>query len=92
MAVMATLDGTAPAVGLTRSFDEPDAFASALLGGQFNLLPVRGEPFAATLRVLRVGDMVVQQTAISAHIMRGGIGPDIAMLMLTLIPFRAPRG
>jgi hypothetical protein len=44
MAVMATLEGTAPAVGLTRSFDEPDAFASALLGGQFNLLPVRGEP------------------------------------------------
>lgn len=90
MAVMATLDGTAPAVGLTRSFDEPDAFASALLGGQFNLLPVRGEPFAATLRLLRVGDMVVQQAATSAHITRGGIVPDIAMLMLNLHPISCP--
>jgi AraC family ethanolamine operon transcriptional activator len=84
MAVMAILEEAAPAAGLTRSFDEHDSFASALLGGRFDLLPVRGDPFIATLRVLRVGDMVVQQATTSAHIARGGIAPGIAVLMLNL--------
>ena len=84
MAVMAASEAATPAAGLTGSFDEADAFAAALLGGQFDLLPVCGDPFAATLRVLRVGDLVVQQATTSAHITRGGIAPGIAVLMLNL--------
>jgi hypothetical protein len=84
MTVMAALEGAKQAAGLTRSFAEPDSFASALLGGEFEIMPVRGEPFTATLRVLRVGDTVVQQPTTSAHIARGGIAPGMAVLMLNL--------
>jgi AraC family ethanolamine operon transcriptional activator len=84
MTVMGALGGAKQAAALTRSFAEPDSFASALLGGEFEIMRVRGEPFAATLRVLRVGGMVVQQPTTSAHIARGGIAPGMAVLMLNL--------
>jgi AraC family transcriptional regulator, ethanolamine operon transcriptional activator len=79
---MVGFEGQGSSAGLTRSFAEPDQFASALLGGQFDYMPVRAEPFAATLRVLRVGDMVVQQADTSGHVVRGGIDPGMAVLML----------
>lgn len=84
------LDRTRPAEGRTRRFDEPDGFAAALLGGQFECVPVQREPFAATLYVLRVGSMVVQQATTSAHITRGGIAPGLAVLMLNLQPTYRP--
>jgi AraC-like DNA-binding protein len=78
--------------GLTRSFDDAGSFGSALLGGRFDCLPVRDEAFAATLRVLRVGDMLVQQATTSAHLARGGIAPGIAVLLLNLqVPRRLAR-
>ena len=87
---MAGLERAASSVGLMRSFDEPDRFASALLGGQFDYLPVREEPFAATLRLLQVGDMVVQQADTSGHVARGGIDPGMAVLMVNLQTMRRP--
>jgi AraC-like DNA-binding protein len=87
---MAVLDVEKPAQAAARRFDEPDDFAAALLGGEFECLPQRGEPFAATLRALRVGDMVVQQATTSAHNARGGIAPGLAVLMLSLPPTRCP--
>lgn len=84
MAVMVAFEKVASAQALTRSVAEPGDFASGLLGGEFDITPVRGEPFAATLRVLRVGDMVVQQPTTSAHRARGGIAPGIAVLMMNL--------
>jgi len=78
--------------GLTRSFDDAGSFGSALLGGRFDCLPVRDEAFAATLRVLRVGDMLVQQATTSAPLARGGIAPGIAVLLLNLqVPRRLAR-
>lgn len=78
---MVGFEGVGPSAGLTRRFAEPDQFASALLGGQFDYLPVRKAPFVATLRVLRVGDMVVQQADTSGHLARGGISPGMAVLI-----------
>lgn len=79
---MVGFEGAGSSAGLTRRFAEPDHFASALLGGQFDYMPVREDPFAATLRVLRVGDMVVQQADTSGHVVRGSISPGMAVLML----------
>jgi AraC-like DNA-binding protein len=79
---MVGFEGAGSPAGLTRRFSEPDHFAYALLGGQFDYMPVREDPFAATLRVLRVGDMVVQQADTSGHVVRGGISPGMAVLTL----------
>lgn len=87
---MADFGGASSPFSLTRSFSEPDRFASALLGGQFDYLPVREEPFAATLRVLRVADMVVQQADTSGHTARGVIAPGIAVLILNLQATQCP--
>jgi AraC family transcriptional regulator, ethanolamine operon transcriptional activator len=87
---MAGFERGASSVGLTRRFAEPDHFASALLGGRFDYLPVREESFAATLRVLQVGDMVVQQADTSGHIVRGGIAPGIAVLIMNLQATQRP--
>lgn len=89
---MVGFEGAGSSAGLTRRFAEPDQFAAALLGGQFDYLPMRQAPFAATLRVLRVGDMVVQQADTSGHLARGGISAGMAVLMFyqqsTLHPAR----
>jgi AraC family ethanolamine operon transcriptional activator len=87
---MSVFEHAGPAAGLASSFVEPDRFASALLGGQFDYIPVREERFAATLRVLRVGDMVVQAADTSGHVARGGIAPGIAVLILNLQETRRP--
>ncbi|MBP0463915.1 helix-turn-helix domain-containing protein [Roseomonas sp. PWR1] len=81
---MSTLNHPAPAAGLMHSFAEPDRFSAALLGGEFEITPLHDEPFSATLRVLRVGDLVVQHADTSAHVTRGGIASGIAVLMLNM--------
>ncbi len=82
--VVAAFEKVASAQALTHRFDKAGDFGSALLGGEFECLPARGEAFAATLRVLSVGDMVVQQGTTSAHRTRGGIFPGIAVLIVNL--------
>ncbi|WP_198375121.1 helix-turn-helix domain-containing protein [Neoroseomonas rubea] len=81
---MSGFEHPAPTASLMHSFAEPDRFSSALLGGQFDIMPLHDEPFSATLRVLRVGDMIVQHADTSGHVSRGGIAPGIAVLMLNM--------
>lgn len=39
---------------------DPDVIATALVGGVLEYLPLPGRPFASTLRVLRVADLLIQ--------------------------------
>jgi hypothetical protein len=55
-----------------------------MLCGQFDYIPLRGQPFAATLGVLCVGDMVVQHATTAAHVARGGIARGMAVLVLNV--------
>lgn len=72
-----------------RRFDEPEDLAASLLGGEFEYLRLPGQPFAATLRLLKVGDLVIQQAEDGAHITRGTIARGTAGLIL---PLRLPGG
>lgn len=63
---------------------DPDAFASALLGGTFEYLPVSGERFSGSLRLLRLGDVVVQHAHDGAHITRAALDPGGVGLILPL--------
>jgi hypothetical protein len=55
-----------------------------MLCGQFDYTPLRDQPFAATLRVLCVGDMVVQHATTAAHVARGGIARGMAVPVLNV--------
>jgi AraC-like DNA-binding protein len=72
------------AFGRRLSTDEPDDFAGALAGARCECLRFPGAPFAATLRLLRLGDMLVQHVRIGAHISRTVLGPGMAMVLLPL--------
>lgn len=80
--MLKTIGGQA-AAGVRRYHDH-DAFAAALLGGDVEYLPVPGQPFEATLRVLQVGDVVVQHAADSAHVTRAAIQPGLSALIVPL--------
>ncbi|CAH0299988.1 helix-turn-helix domain-containing protein [Roseomonas sp. CECT 9278] len=75
--------GAQAAAGVRR-YDDHDAFAAALLGGDVEYLPMPGQPFEATLRVLRVGDVVVQHAADSAHVTRAALQPGLSALVVPL--------
>lgn len=72
--------GEEAAVGFRR-FAEPEDFAADLLGGQFEYLPIPGRPFSGTLRVLRLGDTVIQLAEDGAHIARAAFDPGIVGLV-----------
>lgn len=63
---------------------EPDVMGSALLGGSFEYFPVPGRPFASTLRILRVADLVVQQAEDAPHITRGAFSPGLAGIVVPI--------
>lgn len=75
--------GEQAAAGVRR-FQDPDAFAAALLGGDIEYLPVPGQPFDATLRVLQVSDVMVQHAADSAHVTRAAIQPGLSAVIIPL--------
>lgn len=75
--------GAMAAAGVRR-YHDPDAFAAALLGGDVEYLPVPGQPFEATLRVLQVGDVLVQHAADSAHVTRAAIQPGLSAVVVPL--------
>ncbi|WP_270937530.1 helix-turn-helix domain-containing protein [Falsiroseomonas oryzae] len=77
------------AAAFSRRTTEPDDFAASLLGGQFEYLPVHGTTFDATLRILMLGDLVVQHGTDSAHITRGVVQPGLAGL---IVPLRRQGG
>jgi AraC family ethanolamine operon transcriptional activator len=64
--------------------DDPDAIAAGLVGGEFEYLPIPGRPFAASLNVLRVGELLLQHMADAPHIARAAFRPDIAALILPI--------
>lgn len=72
------------AAAFTLHTDEPDEFAGALLGGSFEYLRLPGRPFAATLRTLRIGDLLLQVAEDSAHIARAAFDTGIAGLVVPL--------
>lgn len=69
---------------VTQRFTETDEFAAALLGGEFEYLRVHGQAFDATLRILKLGDVVVQQADDAAHISRAAISGTAAALIVPL--------
>jgi AraC family ethanolamine operon transcriptional activator len=72
-----------PAVSsVSLRFDDSDGFADALFGGEFQTIPLPGQAYAATLKVLRVADMVVQHAEEGPHIARAAMHPGIAALLL----------
>ncbi len=75
---------TPPVVAFSRQFNEADDFAAALMGGEFEYLPVPGQAFAATLRTLAVGDVVIQQADDAPHNARAMFAGDLAGLILPL--------
>ncbi len=79
-----------PAEGVFAHFRQPDDFAASLLGGQFEYSSIPGHGFSATLRLLRVADMVVQQSDCSTHTARGAIAPGMAALILPQCYAAAP--
>ena len=76
---------TAPAVAaFTLRTEEPDEFAGALLGGSFEYLRLPGRRFAATLRTLRLGDLLIQTADDGAHVSRAAFHSGIAGLLVPL--------
>jgi AraC family ethanolamine operon transcriptional activator len=73
-----------PVSAFTMRSEEPDEFAAALLGGSFEYLPMAGTRFAATLRTLRLGDLIVQMADDSAHVSRGSFDPMLSAILLPL--------
>lgn len=68
----------------------PPPFASAFVGGEFECLPVRDELLEATLRVLRLEDLVMLQATTSRYIGRGGIAGDTAALPFNMQATQRP--
>ncbi|MBR0672417.1 AraC family transcriptional regulator [Neoroseomonas soli] len=74
----------ADAEGAVRRFYEPDDFSAALVGGSFEFMPMLGHRFGATLRLLRLGELVVQIGENRSHVCRGAMGGGMAALILPL--------
>lgn len=75
---------TLPLGAVTRCFAEADEFAAALLGGEFEYLPVRGQVFDATLRILTFGEVVIQQADDAAHVSRAAMSGTASALIVPL--------
>jgi AraC-like DNA-binding protein len=78
------LQHIAPAKALVCATEDPDDYAAALFGGEFECTPHTGLRFAARLRVLRVADMLVQQGDSGAHSMRGTMGNGLSALLVPI--------
>jgi len=69
---------------MTLHSDDPDEIAGALIGGQFEYLPVPGAPYSGHLRRLCLGPMVLQSVADGPHIARGAFSPGLSGFLLPL--------
>lgn len=68
----------------SHGFQDPDAFASAMLAGSYEYLPLPGQAFRARLDVLALGDLVLQVGEQEAHTARGAVEPGRCILILPL--------
>lgn len=83
---------TAGIVHLSQSFTDAGAFSRAMLGGQFEILPLAGESFQGSLRLLQLGDVMVQRARLGPHVSRNALAGDGRTLLLPIgrPPARAP--
>ncbi|WP_137176801.1 helix-turn-helix domain-containing protein [Roseomonas sp. AR75] len=80
----------APPLGFDLSTGDHDEFAASLLGGSFDCTALPGGPFHARLRILCVGDMVVQHGENGAHAMRGAMAHGVSALVVPLQYLHGP--
>jgi AraC family ethanolamine operon transcriptional activator len=66
---------------------DPDGFAAALLGGQFEFHALPGRPFAGTVRQLQLGDLAIQMASVGPHRSRSALVPGFSTV---LVPLDAP--
>lgn len=64
-----------------RHFTQPEDFAAGLLGGQFEYLPIPGQAFSGTLRIVCLADTLFQLAQDGAHIARAAFDPGIVGLV-----------
>lgn len=76
--------------GTSREFSEPDDFASSLLGGEFEHLPMPGQPFRGRLQILQLNELIVQVARQGPHAARGAIAHGLSVLILPLHHAAAP--
>lgn len=76
--------GPAPSEAILRRFSQPEALSSALLGGQVDYLRLSKARFAASLGVLRVGDLVIQHVVDGPHLARGAMVEGIVAVLIPL--------
>lgn len=70
--------------------NETGAFSRALLGGEFEFLPMPGADFYGTLRLLRLGDVMVQHAEVGPHASRNALSAGLQMLLLPIRHAAAP--
>jgi hypothetical protein len=70
--------------GFSHRFTEPEGFAGALQGGQFEYLPMPGQAFQSKLQVLAMGGLLLQVAQMGSHVARGAMLPGLSVVMLQL--------
>ena len=65
-------------------------FSRALVGGEFEFLPMPGTRFDGTLRLLRVDGLVIQNARIGPHASRSALSAGLQMLLLPIRQASAP--
>lgn len=76
--------------GFSQEFSEPDDFAAALLGGEFEHLPMPGQPFRGQLQILQLNELIVQISRQGPHAAHGAITHGLSVLILPLHHAAAP--
>lgn len=69
---------------------DPGMFSRALVGGEFEFLPMPGTRFDGTLRLLRVDGLVIQNARIGPHASRSALSAGLQMLLLPIRQASAP--
>lgn len=77
-------DGVSQAAGTLHHADRPEQFGAALQGGSFEFSATPGARFAATLRLLQLGDLVIQHARLDAHRSRSALWPGLSTLLVPL--------
>ncbi|MEI6159601.1 MAG: helix-turn-helix domain-containing protein [Roseococcus sp.] len=70
--------------GFSRDFAEPDDFASSLLGGQFDYVPLPNTPFRGRLEILQLNELILQIAYQGPHAARGVMSSGMSALILPL--------
>jgi len=69
---------------------DPGVFSRALVGGEFEFLPMPRTCFDGTLRLLRVDGLVIQHARIGPHASRSALSAGLQMLLMPIRQASAP--